>query len=300
MQKYDTDGNAVLEAAELATAPETLHRADRDRDGQVAVEELAQYLAIYARTKSLVRNPKAEPDVAELPPLFHPSTPAGTARRRAWRDTDQDASDGESLPTRAVTPTSPLGPRRFYVPLSQLPQGLPEWFLPRDADGDAQLSLSEFAPTGAPASAAEFNRYDLNRDGLLTPQEVVRFGPKPTREPMATGAQTAGTPAARVPKAAQQATLAGQAAPAKPAKVPRVRKAVQPTTLTGEAAAATPARATRVPGSVQPSAPAGEPSAVQPARTRRPKPAKPPTLIGEPTATPAKTPRAPRGPRPQP
>jgi Ca2+-binding EF-hand superfamily protein len=62
---------------------------------------------------------------------------------------------------------------RFLMPTERLPQGLPEWFRAKDANGDGQVSMAEFATTWTDALVREFNSYDLNGDGMITPQEVL-------------------------------------------------------------------------------------------------------------------------------
>jgi len=65
-------------------------------------------------------------------------------------------------------------PRKYTVSRTSLPSGLPSWFILRDADGDAQLSLAEYAQDASETSIREFTRYDRNGDGVVTPQECVR------------------------------------------------------------------------------------------------------------------------------
>jgi hypothetical protein len=53
-----------------------------------------------------------------------------------------------------------------------LPKGLPPWFKELDKDGDGQVSLHEWRRGGK--EPAEFRKYDLNGDGFITPEEVLR------------------------------------------------------------------------------------------------------------------------------
>jgi Ca2+-binding EF-hand superfamily protein len=57
-------------------------------------------------------------------------------------------------------------------PATKLPEGLPSWFHELDKDGDGQISLYEWRKGGK--TIDEFSRYDLNNDGLITPEEVLR------------------------------------------------------------------------------------------------------------------------------
>jgi Ca2+-binding EF-hand superfamily protein len=58
-----------------------------------------------------------------------------------------------------------------------LPKGLPAWFADLDADGDGQIGLYEWQEEGK--SLREFRTYDLNDDGFITPEEVIRHMKKP-------------------------------------------------------------------------------------------------------------------------
>jgi hypothetical protein len=89
---------------------------------------------------------------------------------------------------------------QFFAPL---PAGTPSWFVERDRDGDAQLTLAEFSPRLRTTEIGEFKRYDLNGDGLLTVTELTKAASKPSGA--ATGATTSTSP-----------TVPAGAAPAKP------------------------------------------------------------------------------------
>jgi Ca2+-binding EF-hand superfamily protein len=54
-----------------------------------------------------------------------------------------------------------------------VPKELPPWFKELDRDGDGQISLAEWRRGGR--SFEEFRQYDLNRDGFITPDEVLRL-----------------------------------------------------------------------------------------------------------------------------
>ena len=51
-------------------------------------------------------------------------------------------------------------------------QGLPAWFTELDEDQDGQVSLAEWLQGGR--GRDEFRQYDLNRDGFITAEEVLR------------------------------------------------------------------------------------------------------------------------------
>jgi hypothetical protein len=69
-----------------------------------------------------------------------------------------------------------IGPKsgRFLTPKERLAKGLPDWFAEKDADGDGQVSMAEYAGEWTPEAVAEFNRFDLNHDGIVTAAECLR------------------------------------------------------------------------------------------------------------------------------
>ena len=69
-----------------------------------------------------------------------------------------------------------MSPTRFYralTPTERLPDGLPEWFARKDADGDGQVAMAEYSHVWNEETVAEFARYDLNGDGFITPAECL-------------------------------------------------------------------------------------------------------------------------------
>ncbi len=152
--RYDNNGDGWLVADEWQSMRGNPERADKNRDGRLTVEEFASYVTWYA---------------ASGPSL----TPRG--RQSSWNAASTNRATEPSATNRHGTGDQPMGPsasgrrdQRFYVRADRLPQGLPEWFTTADANGDGQLDLTEFLST---AQAGKFSRYDLNRDGLLTPRE---------------------------------------------------------------------------------------------------------------------------------
>jgi Ca2+-binding EF-hand superfamily protein len=65
-----------------------------------------------------------------------------------------------------------LGVRVIDSPGAGAAKGLPSWFKTLDSDGDGQISLFEWRQNGKPIE--EFQKYDLNGDGFITAQELLR------------------------------------------------------------------------------------------------------------------------------
>ncbi len=82
------------------------------------------------------------------------------------------ASSSASSP--ADTKPTPRKPSRFLTAHERLPKGLPDWFLEKDVDGDGQITMAEFTTNWTPDKVAEFARYDLNHDGIITAAECLK------------------------------------------------------------------------------------------------------------------------------
>jgi len=151
--KYDEDGDGALHAKEwrpMRGRPATI---DTDRDGWLTAEEFAGHIARYAQFRQILllspqdaKEPNAE---GGHPPLASPQ--------------------GE---TAAARPD-----KKYYVRKSRLPSGLPQSFIDRDRDGDAQLTREEFAPDGNVELAKRFRDLDANLDGIVTAQEFLKGAP---------------------------------------------------------------------------------------------------------------------------
>lgn len=170
MQKYDKNRNGSLEKSEWTKMRGTPRLADADADGVITINELIVRVFSYGSSRGgrLVNAGNREADR-----LRGSVAVAREANRNGAID---EASTTDNADTGIDSQAEAERRRRlkFYVPAAKLPPGVPAWFLSRDRDGDAQLTLSEFAPTASRSALEEFARHDLNRDGILTGKEFVR------------------------------------------------------------------------------------------------------------------------------
>ena len=82
------------------------------------------------------------------------------------------SSTAASSPADAKPAPRKLG--RFKTARERLPPGLPDWFLEKDVHGDGQVTMAEFTDNWTPEKVAEFARYDLNHDGIITAAECLK------------------------------------------------------------------------------------------------------------------------------
>jgi hypothetical protein len=174
--QYDRDGDGRLSPEEWSRMQGDPRAADLDGDGYLTVEELAAYLAEYGARRRIRLMPATVDGALRLPSLL----PADDARRGPVL-APPDASQAASEELETLAEAESASSRRFVVPATRLPQGLPGWFRERDLNGDGQVTLAEFAPTGSPAAIEQFRAYDHNGDGVITAREAAAGPRAPTR-----------------------------------------------------------------------------------------------------------------------
>lgn len=71
---------------------------------------------------------------------------------------------------------TPVSTKRFIQRSAwdRLPSGLPSWFKEKDRDRDGQILMAEFTDKWTEEKLREFQKYDLNRDGIITPSECLK------------------------------------------------------------------------------------------------------------------------------
>jgi Ca2+-binding EF-hand superfamily protein len=140
---YDENGDEVLEQKEWIRLSDDWRRVDRNRDGKLTSEEMADRMVWYGR-----------------------------AATRWPGNVKTETSTSLNLPADVGQPKLER-PKPYSIDVRRLPEGLPGWFLQKDANSDGQIQMSEFAQTWTESKVAEFRRYDVNNDGIVTPQECV-------------------------------------------------------------------------------------------------------------------------------
>jgi Ca2+-binding EF-hand superfamily protein len=157
MKRYDESNNGVLERDEWKKMSGDPEKADANKDGTVTVEELTDRLASYGSDdgsssggdgKSNDKRERKEEDRRK-----------DRDRPREDRSESKGASDRKSY--------------RFLTTAERLPKGLPAWFGRNDADGDGQVTMSEYSTSYNDTTVAEFQKYDRDGDGIITPHECL-------------------------------------------------------------------------------------------------------------------------------
>ena len=189
IQRYDANGDGVLQRNEWEQMPGTPRAMDRNGDQQITLDELVWYFAHYGQGRTIhgtvlvdlsdpyrfdrdnrqMFNPLVQRAVTTTAPSTTEQGTEEDAMDELMRTHDQPMDDEafQKLVEERLLPAS----RPYHVMPEHL-RGVPAWFLLLDRNGDGQISLSEFAPTLAPARVRLFRQLDKDGNGLIEPHEV--------------------------------------------------------------------------------------------------------------------------------
>ncbi len=180
MKRYDKNGDGILDKSEWSQMGGDPEKYDRNHDGKITLDEMVEGLKNWNRPDS--SNSTAKPADAAASSSNGSAHPATNASGPASDSAGGGATGAGPSGRRGgfgggrSNSSANSGPH-YRSPKERLPDGLPEWFSSADADGDGQVSLHEFAPQLTEEKIAEFNKYDLNGDGFITPDEVLKVAP---------------------------------------------------------------------------------------------------------------------------
>jgi len=139
-ERYDRNKNGRLDRDEWGSMRTNPADADTDHNNTITREEYTRWTAKrYAGS----------------------SWGGWGSRRSEPKSSDRSKRDSE---------------RRIYsyvAPHDRLPRGLDSWFIEADANRDGQVAMAEFATSFDAAVVKNFREFDLNSDGIITPQEFL-------------------------------------------------------------------------------------------------------------------------------
>jgi hypothetical protein len=117
---------------------------------------------------------------APTPPTTTLGNPSGGSDRggygapgRASAGPSGPPSPSASKTTAPPEPKPALTKYRFLTPKERWPKELPDWFRAK-ADADGQITMAGFTDRWTSDAVAEFEKYDLNHDGIITADECMK------------------------------------------------------------------------------------------------------------------------------
>ena len=188
IQRYDRNGDGVLQREEWERMPGMPQAIDLDGDGLITRDELIWFLTHYGHYRSIHRTRMIdlrEPRRFDPENLIHvrPVWQRPTAPLAVREETGQDEDSTEAIMMahdqivddefyQRMLEERQIPAARPYHVLPERLQGVPAWFIMLDRNGDGQVSLKEFVPTLNSRMMALFERIDLNNDGFICPDEA--------------------------------------------------------------------------------------------------------------------------------
>jgi hypothetical protein len=187
LKSLDANNNGQIDADEVdGTAKMLLERFYPNGPIQfpLAISEIMK--AAEARYGSGGGSAPAAPAAT---PAAAPAQPAAAAP--VTTPSGGTTSSAPSVPAASPTPsTTASAPPMRSTPTSIAPpvkaktkwstgkerlagRGLPDWFLSK-ADADGQILMSEYTDRWTSEAVAQFEKYDLNHDGIITAEEVLK------------------------------------------------------------------------------------------------------------------------------
>ena len=169
LKQHDANKNGVLDKDEWSNVRAIPRDTDTNNDGNVTLDELTIKLGAFGKDDG--------------------KSSGGTASNSSGGSSSSGSSSGRGGP--GGPGSSSYGSRsggssrdgkaaadkrsyRQKSPAERLPKGLPDWFARNDADGDGQVVMSEYSTSWSESKVAEFAKYDLDSDGVITPRECLR------------------------------------------------------------------------------------------------------------------------------
>jgi hypothetical protein len=152
VEKHDQNDNMMLEANEQADLGRS-KAADLNKDGVITIDELIAH-------SSQPTSPAASSAAAASTTTTVAAPSAGTSSG----DDDGDSTGGDERAKK--------GNGKSYRFRSAKDRQASWRFKDRDANGDGQVSMSEYSRSWTDRTASEFKRYDRDNDGMITADEV--------------------------------------------------------------------------------------------------------------------------------
>jgi Ca2+-binding EF-hand superfamily protein len=154
-QDKDGDGRVTFAEADDRLKP-NFQLIDRNGDGAIDLDEYRAYYAARDQNRG-DRNDRGN-NSGGPPPWSG-----------AWGDPNSNWGGRDRQDPRKDTEEAKPVAMRY----GKLPKDLPEWYDQYDADKDGQVALHEWRKSGK--SIEDFMDMDLNKDGLITADELLRF-----------------------------------------------------------------------------------------------------------------------------
>jgi hypothetical protein len=173
VKRNDKNGNNMLEGEELQGLRGPMAGADANGDKTVTAEEIVAVIS----NRNVASNSRSDGDRGS-----RGSRSGGTSSEKAAAAdgngskvylglaavmsalSDEKAKNDESSKRKTF---------RFTPAGERLPDGVPSWFTSRDKNKDGQIAMSEYRSSWSASAVRDFQRLDVNNDGVITAKEAA-------------------------------------------------------------------------------------------------------------------------------
>jgi hypothetical protein len=149
-------------------------KLDKNNDGTLSADEIPENM--QREREAYDSNKDGFIDLAEFKNFVATVRPPREADNRGNPDSGKPSENGQ--PATSVdrsTKTNPDEVKPTIYRVGHLPKDLPEWFVRLDKSGDCDGQVGLWEARNDKTVLEEFSKYDLNGDGLITAEEVLRF-----------------------------------------------------------------------------------------------------------------------------
>jgi Ca2+-binding EF-hand superfamily protein len=136
IQRYDRNHNGVIDRDETEGMRSDPREIDRNHDGRITLDEMVHRVQQYQGGRG------------------------GDNNGDRGGDNEEERYAGVRYqPFRTID--------------AIIPEGTPEWFIRLDKNRDGNVSMLEYSTAWTDALALEFEWWDVNQDGVITPEECI-------------------------------------------------------------------------------------------------------------------------------
>ena len=165
LDRYDRNRDGILDEQELRSGRwrEPALMTDRNGDGKLSLRELELR---YAVRRNNAPSPSSQASNSRDSSNDR-SRGSYTRRDAGSRDTKGDAKKSSKSKRSKSKSYTVAGADEIIADLK-----LQAWFARDDKNQDGQVQMSEFSSSWSDKTAADFAQFDMNNDGVITPQEA--------------------------------------------------------------------------------------------------------------------------------
>jgi Ca2+-binding EF-hand superfamily protein len=169
VKQYDRNGDNMLQPEEQKELHGRAAASDLNHDGVITIDELVANLSSNAPATT---STTASTSTSDSDGHHHHD---GDDKKKADTDMSKRVLYGSAGGAGAGTKEGDKRHSYRFTAASERASSeqLPSRFKAMDKNGDGQVEMSEFSRSWSKSTAAEFERYDLDGDGVITVKEAT-------------------------------------------------------------------------------------------------------------------------------